>query len=47
MILDTHRPIAPLKMARDSIKLDTSNLDIDGVLAEMKRIIAQKIPTCV
>ena len=41
---DTHREIAPLKMARDSIKLDTSDLDIDGVLAEMKRIIAQKIP---
>ena len=41
---DTHRTIAPLKMARDSVKLDTSNLDIDGVLAEMKRIIAQKIP---
>ena len=44
---DTHRPIAPLKMARDSVKLDTSNLDIDGVLAEMKRIIVQKIPICV
>ena len=44
---DTHRPIAPLKMARDSVKLDTSNLDIDGVIAEMKRIIAAKIPTCV
>ena len=41
---DTHREIAPLKMARDSIKLDTSDLDIDGVLAEMKRIIAGKIP---
>ena len=41
---DTHRPIAPLKMARDSIKLDTSEMDIPGVLAEMKRIIAQKIP---
>ena len=41
---DTHRPIAPLKMARDSIKLDTTELDIEGVLAEMKRIIAQKIP---
>ena len=41
---DTHRPIAPLKMARDSIKLDTTELDIDGVLAEMKRIIAQKVP---
>ena len=41
---DTHRVIAPLKMARDSIKLDTSNLDIDGVIAEMKRIIGEKIP---
>ena len=41
---DTHRPIAPLKMAKDSIKLDTSELDIEGVLAEMKRIIATKIP---
>ena len=40
---DTHRPIAPLKMARDSIKLDTSDLDIDGVLAEMRRIIKEKI----
>ena len=41
---DTHREVAPLKMARDSIKLDTSDLDIEGVLAEMKRIIAGKIP---
>ena len=40
---DTHRPIAPLKMARDSVKLDTSDLDIAGVLAEMKRIIGEKI----
>ena len=41
---DTHREIAPLKMARDSIKLDTSELDIDGVLAAMKKIIGEKIP---
>jgi len=41
---DTHRPIAPLKMAKDSVKLDTSALDIAGVLAEMKRIIREKIP---
>ena len=41
---DTHRPIAPLKMARDSVKLDTSNLDIDGVVAEIKRIAGEKIP---
>ena len=41
---DTHREIAPLKLAKDSVKLDTSELDIDGVMAEMKRIIGQKIP---
>jgi len=40
---DTHRPIAPLKMARDSIKLDTSDLDIDGVLAAMRKIVKEKI----
>ena len=43
---DTHREVAPLKMCRDSVKLDTSELDIDGVLAEMKRIIGEKIPLC-
>jgi len=41
---DSHRAIAPLKMARDSVKVDTSNLDIDGVIAEMKRVIGEKIP---
>ena len=41
---DTHREIAPLKMCRDSVKLDTSELDVDGVMAEMKRIIGEKIP---
>lgn len=41
---DTHREIAPLKMARDSIKLDTSDLDIEGVVAAMKKIIGEKIP---
>ena len=41
---DTHREIAPLKMCRDSVKLDTSELDIDGVIAAMKEIIAKKVP---
>ena len=41
---DTHREIAPLKLARDSIKLDTSEMNIDEVIAEMKRIIGEKIP---
>ena len=40
---DTHREIAPLKMARDSVKLDTSDLDIDGVIAAMRKIIGEKI----
>ena len=40
---DMHRAIAPLKKARDAVELDTSNLDIDGVVAEMKRIIGEKI----
>jgi cytidylate kinase len=41
---DTHREVAPLKQARDAVKLDTSDLDIDGVIAAMKRIIGEKIP---
>ena len=41
---DTHREIAPLKMARDSIKLDTSDLSIEEVVAEMRRIVKEKIP---
>ena len=40
---DTHREVAPLKMCRDSIKLDTSEMDIEAVLTEMKRIIREKI----
>lgn len=40
---DTHREVRPLKLARDSIKLDTSDLDIDGVIAAMKEIIAGKV----
>ena len=40
---DTHREVAPLKLARDSIKVDTSELDIDGVVAAIKDIIAKKV----
>ena len=41
---DTHREVAPLKMARDSIKLDTSDLDIDQVVAAIREIAGKKIP---
>ena len=40
---DSHRPIAPLKQAKDAVLLDTSDLDIEGVLAAMKEIIAKKV----
>ena len=40
---DTHREIAPLKQARDAVKLDTSDLDIPGVLAAIGQIIGEKI----
>ena len=39
---DTHRPIAPLKMARDSVKVDTSNLTIDEVVDTIRKIVKEK-----
>ena len=40
---DSHREIAPLKQARDAIKVDTSELDIDGVVAAIRQIVADKV----
>lgn len=40
---DTHREVAPLKMARDSVKLDTSELSIAETLTAMKEIVAGKV----
>ena len=40
---DTHRPIAPLKQAKDAVKVDTSALNIEGVVAAIKAIVAEKI----
>lgn len=40
---DTHREIAPLKMSRDSIKVDTSNMTIEEVLEKLKEIVVQKV----
>lgn len=40
---DTHREVAPLKQARDSVKLDTSDMDLDGVVAAIKEILAKKV----
>jgi cytidylate kinase len=40
---DSNRPIAPLKQAKDAVLLDTSELDIEGVVAAMKDIISKKV----
>ena len=39
---DTHREIAPLKQAKDAIVVDTSLLDIDGVVAAIRQIVQEK-----
>ncbi len=40
---DSHREIAPLKQAKDAVLLDTSDLDVPGVVAAMKDILAKKV----
>ena len=40
---DTHREVAPLKLARDSVKVDTSEMDVEQVIAAIKDIIAKKV----
>ena len=39
---DSHREIAPLKRAKDAIVVDTSQLDIDGVVAAIRLIVQEK-----
>lgn len=38
---DMHRETSPLKQANDAVLLDSSDLDIDGVVAKMKEIIKE------
>ena len=40
---DTHREIAPLKMCRDSVKVDTSNLNLEESVAAIRKIIEEKL----
>ena len=39
---DTHRDIAPLKMARDSVKVDTSDMNIEQVVQTIRNIVSEK-----
>ena len=40
---DSTREIAPLKQAEDAVRIDTSEMTIAQVIAEMKRRIQEKI----
>ena len=40
---DSHREIAPLKQAKDAVLVDTSELDIEGVVAAIRDIVGKKI----
>ena len=40
---DMNRAIAPLKQAKDAVMVDTSNLDIDGVVEAIKTVVKEKI----
>ena len=40
---DSHRAIAPLKQASDAVLVDTSDLNIEQVLAAIKTVVQEKI----
>ena len=39
---DMHRETSPLKQADDAVLLDSSDMDVDTVVSNMKEIIRQK-----
>ena len=41
---DSTRAIAPLKQAKDAVKVDTSDMTVEEVICRMKQIVAEKIP---
>ena len=40
---DSTREIAPLKQAKDAILVDTSELDIEGAVAAIRAVVAEKV----
>ena len=40
---DTHREIAPLKMAQDSVKVDTSDMNLEQAVETIRQIVAKKV----
>ena len=40
---DTHREIAPLKMCRDSVKVDTSDMTLEESVVAIRKIVEEKL----
>ena len=40
---DSTREIAPLKQAKDAVLVDTSDLDVEGVVAAIRKIVMDKV----
>lgn len=40
---DTHRDVAPLKLAEDGIEFDTDNLNFDDALSALMKIISEEV----
>ena len=40
---DSTRAIAPLKQAKDAVLVDTSDMDIEAVIAEIRRIVTEQV----
>ena len=40
---DTHREIAPLRMARDAVNIDSSDMDVDEVVSAIRKVLEQKV----
>ena len=41
---DRTREASPMRQADDAVRLDTTGLDIDGVLAALRRLVAARLP---
>jgi len=39
---DQTRDVSPLRQAGDAVRLDTTGLDVEGVLAELRRLVASR-----
>ncbi len=44
---DTHRAVAPLKKAGDAVEVDTTGMDVEAVVAAIRKIVEEQTGKCV